>query len=1490
MINVLVKDTNEVIGFPDTTDVNTIEQVVKGDAFGEIKDARPNWYQRTIEPALRNSGIDIFEPKFVGAKVETDAYSTALRGFGRGLTFGALDANRQSVDARKAEIEHPVAVGVGEAVGSLASIAMTSGMAAGAGLDRLSLAVGKATMRKTGVGFAGRMAAQATFAGGVGALYGFIKEGVSQFDDLIDQGKIPDMVKLGTEVLSNAGVFAAYSGTGAAFRSVPVGSAAVGGLAYSISKLEGYSEQDAILNAAVMAGAHFVMTPRRKAPEPKLKEYSAEEIKLLEEIEAVKAANIKANNPLINDQIAVRAAKEHTLSLKDLKPKDNLARDAQGNLISVNVTPEMQNAPLSAADAIKITADDCVGVDTDGNWKDASIAPSKGGIPEKFKNTEEAMQFGASATLEQVTELKKRYEIGVARGRELMAKSEEAVKAGDMKLSDQLDNEGYLLGQTNQLFREAVQAAEKGKASSAERRLAVEVKGKIYEQPVGDTSIKNYDDLLNKFNLDDSDVGYGSVDASGKYSEEVDAPAIEKTATNAPARTPEELKEKLYQLHKFGQLQAVPRKIGGTGKKEYLGVFKSKGKHGEVTVREEVAMSDEQYIRVLAHELGHAIHFNVAGGTRKPIYSIFADNLDKATQQTVNAELREITHSLVGKANAAAQPHYYYMPTELFARFIEKMIVSPGDMQKIAPKTIELFEKRLVDKPILMELIEAAHSEIDKGVPKTMLLRDLRQIYQRELGKKVGNRAFDNQMIYRAMRERGKKVVGDMIENKFKDVKDNPSALFQAAEAIRVTRHGQPEFGTRDFELATTPEEQQALSATGWKKIEVRNLEDGTEAQLFAKDRYTPEQAKQIFESLSPEGQQLIKDFTAAIEEAKDLFNRELIKDVYHVNGQIEGWVHHYWEGKPITTGSGMKIKEKMAGAKQRREGAEGYVEDLRKAIHKALVELEGEKQFNSFINEFWAMTTKPLAEGQEPDPGWVEVVGDPRKGVGTKAEKKTVMIDKATGKTIIPKQARFQMPKAIYDNYKLIKGDVDEYSNVMKAVIALNRYWRINILSDLSSTSTNAISGALQYSAKILDDMYLEMLSGKMDMPQTRRNVYALISALTPKGWTEAPDWVYGADKSNFYGQFLVKEEGMVNKTIDEFGNKALALFGLVERYFKKAIVLSESDIDFSSLEKIDKTGLRDLKKDEKEMLARLIDDIDVYALDYDNIPGWLQQWGRNPAGQAVKPFAVYPYKIIKTYLRMAGDIFDRSIDWRSRVSKLLALTTLLGLMGMYGYSRRHDQLTPQGDETTPSWLRPKGRLPIGVDPEGREVFVRTSKYPFLSIADAGVNLALGQSEAALEVMKDTIGNIGPVGQLGLLGFGYINRYNMYIPVDVQIGDALASFVPFNRTLTNVSNMLDPNLRRKEDWKQSFTAMIPTTDKNLQDVLHGEKRTGKVPIPVKVGNRTTREIELKRQPEDALLYALSGLSVNRINPETAKDYDIRRIKNQAKRDKKQEK
>lgn len=954
-----------------------------------------------------------------------------------------------------------------------------------------------------------------------------------------------------------------------------------------------------------------------------------------------------------------------------------------------------------------------------------------------------------------------------------------------------------------------------------------------------------------------------------------------KTDRLEPAKSPEELKKRIEQLNKFAQSQAILRRTGGITEKKAIGQFVQPG---EVRLRGATIANDADYVEVLAHELGHAIEYTLLGSTNSDTFKVFGD-VDADTLATIKKELSAVTEQIVGKTEMDASPEYYAKPAEQLARFFEKMMVAKGDIEAVAPTALAQLEVQSIKHPILREFLEAVEGEIDKGTSKLQFLPDLRQMYQKRLGKRVGNIVYDEELAHRAMQERGKYVIEKFVKKKFKGVKDDPTLLFRAAESIKITRGGEPVFGTRDYMLVKTIPEAEKAKAAGMEQVDTQ-VEDGIAYPLFGRTRYTEAEGKAIFEQLSPEGKQLIKDFTAARDEAKDYFNREIIKETNHIESNLEGWVHHYFDESSSTVKKGLSFKEKTAGTRKHREGAEGYVEDFQKAMTKALIDLEGEKIYNDFISRQFARVTKPIPEGGKPDAGWVEVVGDIQKGVGTAQEKRVVVIQ--NGKSFVPKPTRYQMPKEIQERYKLWKGLTEEANLATKVVGNLNRYWRVNILAHPGTAATNFIGGGIQYSAKVLTDFYTETLTGNISYKQTRKDVSAMLKILLPKGWgfSTVPDWAYGGDLSNYYGQYT-KQEGLFSKSIDRYADKSLKLFSMYERYWKKVIAQSEGISNLKGLETVGKEGLRLPTKEERALLAEINSQIDLYAFDYDNVPLWLEAHQKSVVGQSIKPFAKYPYKYAKMITNMAGSIFDQSLPWQERTAKLLTLATIMGIYAAISAERKKKQQTPAETENTPARLATRGRLFLATDEQGKELFTRVGKYPFVNLTEAGMLFVTGKQEAAWGVIKDIVGSLSPTAELGLLAFDYRSKYDQYEKTEVIIGDALQTFVPLTRVLNDVSRMLDPFQRKQTGFFQTFTKLIPTTDTDLQKKLHGDIRTVRVPIegdiqkPASDGTkRTTVDRELENYWQDILISMLSGVYQTRIDPKEAEAFIIREEKN----------
>jgi hypothetical protein len=72
MINVATKK-NEILGFPDETSVDEMQNAIKADEFGTVEEYQPTFYDRAIRPALEAAapGLDIFKPNFLTTQLPT---------------------------------------------------------------------------------------------------------------------------------------------------------------------------------------------------------------------------------------------------------------------------------------------------------------------------------------------------------------------------------------------------------------------------------------------------------------------------------------------------------------------------------------------------------------------------------------------------------------------------------------------------------------------------------------------------------------------------------------------------------------------------------------------------------------------------------------------------------------------------------------------------------------------------------------------------------------------------------------------------------------------------------------------------------------------------------------------------------------------------------------------------------------------------------------------------------------------------------------------------------------------------------------------------------------------------------------------------------------------------------------------------------------------------------------------------------------------------
>src|SRR3990167_1632491 len=269
------------------------------------------------------------------------------------------------------------------------------------------------------------------------------------------------------------------------------------------------------------------------------------------------------------------------------------------------------------------------------------------------------------------------------------------------------------------------------------------------------------------------------------------------------AKTPEEWKKTIEQLNKFGQMQSILRRTGGIAKKQAVGQFVRPGKGkltkrvlptGEVRLRSEYIEPPFNYASVLAHELGHALEWNLLKSINKETFKVFGDDLTLDIIAKIKDELIAVTKALEGEAAVSGNPRYYLQKTELLARFMQKMIESPGNLGEIAPTAWDNFQKQAIKHPIIGEFLEAMRETIDKGQTKFYILPDLREMHLSQLGKRAGELAYGDVLAYQALKERAKTVLERFLNTKFKGIKDSPELLFNAAESIKVTKSGKPDY------------------------------------------------------------------------------------------------------------------------------------------------------------------------------------------------------------------------------------------------------------------------------------------------------------------------------------------------------------------------------------------------------------------------------------------------------------------------------------------------------------------------------------------------------------------------------------------------------------------------------------------------------------------------------------------------------------------------
>jgi hypothetical protein len=951
------------------------------------------------------------------------------------------------------------------------------------------------------------------------------------------------------------------------------------------------------------------------------------------------------------------------------------------------------------------------------------------------------------------------------------------------------------------------------------------------------------------------------------------------------AETMSEFKDRIDQLNKLAQKYAIRRSANQS--KTAYGVFQHPTKklkylpQGQIKLtQEETLNTPSQYMSTLAHELSHALEFRINGNT-KNTFDLFKGN-DVAK---IQEELINVTKKLAGEDAYNQNPKYYNKPTELLARFLQSLFVDPIMVQRTAPTAVEAFEKLQIQYPEIREYLKVVQGKLDKGQRKLFILPDIRELHIKYLGRTVGDYLYNKYKGHQIMMNMSKDAIDNYINERFKNVKDDQALLFDVAESIKENKDGKITFGTKDYEFVKQGNTQEAIIAgyefsrdQGGNRI--TKEDNGEVLYQMEKVRFTPEQGEKMYDQLSPEGKALMDDFTKSANEATEFINREAMKARMGIETNLEGWAKHFFEEKPQGTFRSPKLslKEYRAGVRYKREGATGFKKDLREGLRRALLSENYEEQFNKFTNEYFSSVSRPVSYDAEGNPelekGWIMIEGDPAKGIKAFDGKRDFMI--VDGKRVPIKKKIYQIPKFAFEMHQTIQKQFEEVSGMKKFMDGFSNLWAIQALSQPGTTVSNAMSGAIQYGRKVVNDAFLDLMDLDPKFSRTTRDLLAPIKIFAK--WKKIPEWYYGGQKSNLLGGDL---EGRAAENMDKFGNKVLYLFGKVEDYFKKSITLSENPEDIAGKIKVTKDGVKGLSEDDIQKLGEINKAVDEFAFDYENVNPAIKKI-RGPLKLLV-PFAKFPYKYWKSIIDPYINMFDQNVPVKQRMAKVLSTSFMIALFsGLLGMKRDESETEETEYDIDPK-LKPKGGLFLGEDEFGNEKFLKLRKYSFANVGSFFERLTKGDMEEAFNILQESNVQPGPAAQFIATVLGWRNEYTKYDATDVLIGKQLQSFIPFSSHASLFAQSMDQYQRKPTNFMQAMLgSMIPMPDQGMREQLAGDIKTMSVPLKEgqTKGRRTTEDVPVKSYGEDLILRYLTGFNVNRINPDYVKRSVVRKERN----------
>lgn len=602
--------------------------------------------------------------------------------------------------------------------------------------------------------------------------------------------------------------------------------------------------------------------------------------------------------------------------------------------------------------------------------------------------------------------------------------------------------------------------------------------------------------------------------------------------------------------------------------------------------------------------------------------------------------------------------------------------------------------------------------------------------------------------------------------------------------------------------------------------------------------RITADEAKRRWEALSPAEQGVVRRFALDAARAKEKglvghVNRELAKLEYEISSDIEAYVHHYgFEDEGAMTlwfGSTLRRKKMIAGARQHRGGVEGFKRHLEGARLHGGLPLSLQKLQNEFAEALERVMftapdpnlVRPLGADEDPPEGYSRVLGRFGEFKGQAY---------AVANPIYKELEFFGTRPPVHPTtdaranraWELVK------SGGSRAIY----YWALNQLISVGTATRNLIGGAVQYATLVAEDL------AKGDFYAAQKHLLALARALAPSNVRAFPVTEFGASQQTL--RELDKAHGLFRA----FMNTALIPFGMVENLFKRALTLSTRELEAQRIAK----ELLETGKIEKVQLDQVTTQLfdaptfemraseelvrDAFAYNYNNIPLALKKMNKSAIGKAIIPFPIYGYKFARHVGRYTGAI-SRLARMKGRagdLQKAIAAIIIFGLpvvLTWLGDDEGKAKTTDPGSGIKYDFDR-SGRVYVGLNDEGRELWMRTNSYSFYGL---GATIGHVAHDRSLIEAKNYLADFYSVGP-GFQAADYLrqvrNRYQAYRNNASIAGDFARSWIPFHRPLETATRMVDPIRRKQESFTESMLYAIPIPEPVLNQfgLSRGEPRT----------------------------------------------------------------